>query len=160
MEHPDRDRTDGMSEDEKRWEAESRFLRNSITRDQATHEAPVIACTMGFRMLRVLSTKELISLIDSQDTSDISKNNVDVFLRADLVMKATDEVGETCYAAVEVSYTVTGGDIRRAVFIAGLLSKFTGKRAYPAVAGPKLDDDARAVVEAGEVHWYEIESWR
>jgi hypothetical protein len=115
---------------------------------------------MGFHILRVLPTLDLYDMVRSQDTSDISENNLEVFKWADLVMEVEDDDGETYYISVEVNYNVTRKEVRRAVFIAGLLARFTGKRAYPALAGPNLDDSVRSGVEAGEIHWYEIESWR
>ena len=47
--------------------------------------------------------------------SDVPSNELESFRRADLIMEATDEAGESSYIAVEISFTVNGRDTDRAM---------------------------------------------
>ena len=47
--------------------------------------------------------------------SDVPSNELESSRRADLIMEATDEAGESSYIAVEISFTVNGRDTDRAM---------------------------------------------
>jgi hypothetical protein len=70
------------------------------------------------------------------------------FRLADLVMEVANPDGETAYVAVEISFTVNGRDVTRAVRNAGFLSRFTGRPARVAVAGARLDERIRDRLES------------
>ena len=72
-------------------------------------------------------------------------------------MEVTDGEGETCYVAVEISFTANGRDTTRAVRNAGFLSKFTGKWSLAAVAGLRRDDRIDESIESGEVFWHQLD---
>ena len=79
-----------------------------------------------------------------------------VFAKADLVMIAQDANNQPGYIAVEVSFTISDNDVRRAVRNAEYLHKYTGIRSHAAVAGVDILSDAKQQVDSGKVHWYEI----
>lgn len=132
-------------------------FKDMFVRDIAIGEATLIAWTMGLCRTKDLSSKNRLDLTDISDTSDISTNDLRSFHRADLIIEATDQAGEVCYIAVEVSYTAHGGDITRAVRNASFLTKFTGKPAYAVVAGMYQDDRIQDSIDSSEVFWYQMD---
>ncbi len=132
------------------------MLRGAHARSSALRETPFIASEMGFRWVNNLTAIDLLELIDGADTSDIPANELRSFRRADLIVGATDQNGAPCYIAVEVSFTANGRDTSRALRNAEFLTRFTGKQAFPAVAGLRRDDRIRGLVESGNVFWYQL----
>ena len=72
-------------------------------------------------------------------------------------MEVQQEDGETFYIAVEASYTCNGRDTRRALTHADLLTKFTNKTAWPAIAGVRIDRQIQETIDSGQVLWYQLE---
>ena len=133
-------------------------LKGSHARDAALREASIIAEDMGFQRTKTLTQDDLGALIARADTSGIPTNELRSFRRADLVIEATDQKGTTCYIAVEISFTVNGRDTTRARRNAAFLTRFTGDRSYPAVAGLRRDDRIHGLIESGEVFWYQLDA--
>ena len=113
----------------------SKWSLNYHTREVAIREAPIIVWDMGLKWTKTLTQDDLGALLARADTSGIPTNELRSFRRADLVIEATDQKGATCYIAVEISFTVNGRDTTRARRNAAFLTRFTGDRSYPAVAG-------------------------
>ena len=132
------------------------MLKGAHARNAAIGEAPHIAQDMGFNWTKNLSQKNLWDLTKISDTSGIPTNELRSFHWADLIMEATGREGETCYIAVEISFTVNGRDTTRALRNAGFLTKFTGKPAYAAVVGLRRDDRVQDSIESGQVFWYQL----
>ncbi len=133
-------------------------LKGAHARNSARREDAVIAWELGFTLVRTLASGDLLRLSQLSDSAAIPRNQLRSFYRADLVMEATDQAGESCYVAVEVSYTVDGRDTERAIRNAGFLTRFTGMAAYAAVAGLRFDDRIRPNIESSEVLWYEMDT--
>ena len=133
-------------------------LKGSHARDAAIREASLIAEDMGFQRTKTLTQDDLGALIARADTSGIPTNELRSFRRADLVIEATDQKGATCYIAIEISFTVNGRDTTRARRNAAFLTRFTGDRSYPAVAGLRRDDRIHGLIESGEVFWYQLDA--
>jgi hypothetical protein len=132
-------------------------LKGAHAWNAALREADLIAEDLGFTLVRTLNQEAIRDLVQSQNTSDIPANELRSFRRADLIMEATDQAGETCYIAVEVSFTANGRDTIRAVRNAGFLTGFTGKRCYAVVAGLRQDNRIQTSIESGEVSWYQLD---
>ena len=75
---------------------------------------------------------------------------------ADLLVEAANQDGEMVYAAVEISFTVKGRDLTKALRNAGFLSRFTGRPACAVVAGMCLDEGIHNRLESEGVFWYEL----
>ena len=133
-------------------------LKGSHARDAAIREASIIAEDMGFQRTKTLTQDDLGTLLARADTSGIPTNELRSFRRADLIIEATDSNGATCYIAVEISFTVNGRDTTRARRNAAFLTKFTGDRSYPAVAGLRRDDRIHSLIDSGEVFWYQLDA--
>ncbi len=131
-------------------------LRGAHARNAAIEYAGDIAGELGLEMIRVLSGVEIRMLIRSKAAKDIPANDLRSFRAADLIIEARDEKDETCFVAVEVSYTANGRDTRRAIRNAGFMSRFTGKRAYSVVTGLRRDDSIEHAIASGDVQWYQL----
>ena len=112
---------------------------------------------LGLTRVRILDYDDLRDLTLQGDVADIPHNVILSFRRADLVMEAVDSSGETCYVAVEVSFTANGRDTERAIRNAAFLTRFTGQPAYAAVAGVNRDRRIEERIAAGEVFWHQLE---
>ena len=144
------------------------FIRDVYVRDRTMEEADLIAEDLGLSLVGMLDRAELLSLVKSAETDGISKHDLRGFLRADMVLRAVDSAaadpaaanpaGTERYVAVEVSYTANGRDTERACRNARLLTRFTGRRASAVVAGLRMDERIRPIVESGEVAWYPLDA--
>lgn len=132
-------------------------LKGTHARNAALREADLIAEDLGFTLVRTLNQQDIKALVQSQNTADIPANELRSFRRADLIMEATNRAGETCYLAVEVSFTANGRDTTRAVRNAGFLSRFTGRRCRAVVAGLHRDRRIQTSIESGAVSWYQLD---
>ena len=132
-------------------------LKGAHVRSAAVREAGLIAEDMGFALVGTLNPEQIRTLSRSESTADIPAGDLRSFRRADLIMEVTDGEGETCYVAVEISFTANGRDTSRAVRNAGFLSSFTGKRSVAAVAGLRRDDRIDEIIESGEVFWHQLD---
>ena len=138
-------------------------IKAAHARNAAVDEADLIAAELGFSLVAILDGEELRSLMPSAEIDGISKHDLRSFRRADLVLRAVDSAGADPagterYVAVEVSYTVNGRDTERARRNARFLTRFTGRRASAVVAGLRLDERIRPLVESGEVAWYQLDA--
>ena len=140
-----------------RIEASLGEVKGILASNAAIEDATLIAREMGMRRTKTLLREDLWDLIDSADTSGIPTNELRSFRRADLVMEVTDQAGEICYIAVEISFTVNGRDTTRAIRNAEFLTRFTDKRAYAAVSGVHRDNRVQDSIESGDVFWYEMD---
>ena len=132
-------------------------LKGAHVRSAAVREAGLIAEDMGFALVGTLTSEKVRILSRSESTADIPAGDLRSFRRADLIMEVTDGEGDTCYVAVEISFTANGRDTSRAVRNAGFLTSFTGKRSVAAVAGLRRDDRIDESIESGEVFWHQLD---
>ena len=139
-------------------------LRNEVAPIKAAHarnagieDAVTLAGDLGLRQAKSLTREELWEMAETSDTSDISTNELRSFRRADLILEAADTDGETCYVAVEISFTANGRDTTRAIRNAEFLRRFTGKRSIAAVAGLYRDNRIDEALESGSVFWHQLD---
>ena len=154
----------GHSEEFVSLKREVRLLRDDVgdlkgprAEEEAGKDIAFIAEQLGLALTRVLTRDDLLALLRAQPLPDLPSNVRNSFTKADIIAEAVDEAGETRYIAVEASYTVNGRDTERAVRNAGILTRLTGKPAQSVVAGYRMDDRERSVIESGEVFWHELE---
>ena len=134
------------------------YLRGAHARDAAIRDADTIARSIGLWKVRNLTQGDLYGFTDAADTSSLTTSELRSFHRADLIIEATDAGGETCYIAVEISFTANGRDTTRAIRNARFLEEITGRRSYAVVAGMRLDRRVQPAIDAGEVSWFELDS--
>ena len=133
-------------------------LKGAHAKSVAISEADVIAEGVGLRLTRVLAGQEISDLARRKDITDIPRNEMLSFRRADVIMEAADPDGAVSYVAVEVSYTVNERDVECAVRNAGMLARFTGKPAHAVVAGLRLDNRVEGAVQSRAVFWHEMDA--
>ena len=132
-------------------------FREAYVRSMAVEHAVFFAQDMGLRLTRVLSKNDVAALMLAGDLGGAPTNVLRSFRNADLVMETVDESGADCVVAVEVSYTADGRDTTRAVRNASMLARLTGKPTRAAVAGFRIDNDIRGILESGEVFWHQLD---
>ena len=133
-------------------------LKAAHARNAAVENATTIARNLGLRRIRTLTPDDLWDLTDSIHASDVPSNELESFRRADLIMEATDEAGESSYIAVEISFTVNGRDTDRAIRNAAFLTQWTGRPARAVVAGFRRDDRIQSRIESGDVSWHQLDA--
>lgn len=89
--------------------------------------------------------------------ADIPQSERASFYVSDFIAEVRDEYGETHYIVVEASYTCDKRDTDRAISHAELITKFTQSRAWPVIAGSRLDSEIQHIVESGDVLWFRFE---
>ena len=110
--------------------------------------------------VKVLSPQEIVDLArayGSERLAEIPANERRSFYRTDLIMSVHAADGEVCYIVLQGSYTCDERDADRARTGARLMRRFTGSEAWPAVAGVRLDNRIRPLIEGGEIFWYRTE---
>ena len=150
------DRLDGVEGQLNQLRIDIGPLKAAHVRNAARSAADAIAEKQGLELVAILGRQELGALLRSSDTHGISKDDLESFRFADMVLRATDPDGVECYVAVEVSYTANGRDTRRAVRNAEYLTRFTGCRACAVVAGQRFDNRIREALKSGAVAWFEL----
>lgn len=149
-------RFDRVDQRMERLENDIGVLRGAHARNAAVEYADEITGDLGLEMVRVLRGAEIRTLAKSKGTKDIPANDLRSFGAADLIIETRDSKDETCYVAVEVSFTANGRDTRRAIRNAGFMSRLTGKRTYSVVTGLRKDDGIQQSIETGDVYWYQL----
>lgn len=112
---------------------------------------------MNCELAHVLDVNELALM--SKRIADATPDELRSFRRADMVMLAGDRAtnGSPVYLAVEASYTGSKNDTDRAERNARFLTDVTGIRAIPVIASVRNTREVAALIESGNVRWYEIE---
>ena len=142
-----------------RMEQDSLWLKNLSAEYQANNHAYSICVAAGCELSRVLTRAELNAIARNLTGPGITPGDRGSFASADMIIEA-DSNGELVYVAVEVSYTADQRDQRRAARNAGYLSDVTGRRAIPALAGIRYDQELQAAIDRGEIIWFEFEEPR
>ena len=151
-------RLDGHDKHLRRIDNSLGVLKGGHARSAAIRDTALIADSMGVDLLRRVPQHEIISLARSQNVQEIPKNELQSFVRADLIMEVVNGSQEVCYIAVGISFTVDERDTHRAIRNAKFLTQFTGKPAYAAVAGLDRDNRIQSIIEAGDVFWHQLDS--
>ena len=151
-------RIDRLDRRMERFEDDMARFRSRHASEMVKEQSDIMADELGYRKVQTLTRRDLLRMVNSADTEDISRSDLRSFRRADLIVEAVeDSTGESCYLAVEISFTVNGRDTTRAIRNAKFLSRFTGLRAVPVVSGVRKDDLVNSDLTAGNVSWFEIE---
>ena len=146
----------GMRDDIRSLRAEVGTLKGWRAWDFVREDPSDIAEEMGLTYVKSLRRSDLTRLVRFSDKSGIEPSDLQSFRLADLIMEAIDQAGETCYIAVEISFTVDERDTDRAIRNSAFLTRFTGQPSYPAVSGIYRDNRIDALTESGEVFWYQL----
>ena len=135
-----------------RMEGDSGTLKGYWARNTAVSDAAGIAHDMGLEFVRTLTASDLMEMSRNQLDRETGRS----FRRADLVIEAIKD-GAPQYVALEVSYTADQRDSGRALRNAGLLTRFTGRKATAGVASVRNTHEVEQLVESGELYWHPLE---
>ena len=135
-----------------RIEGDTGTLKGDFARTRTVQDAQGIASDMGLLFVRILSATDLSQMAGTTLSRDVGRS----FRNADLVIEATDGT-DTRYIVMEISFTADRRDCDRAIRNAGLITRFTGKRAQAATASVRNDREAAEAVESGVVYWHPLE---
>ena len=138
-----------------RQENDSSIIKDFYMGTVVGREAETLPGDFGLDYVRTLTGGDLDRILRAAH-ADLPLNERRSFCRADLVVEARDESG-TVYIAVEASYTGDLRDSGRARRNARFLTEFTGHRAIPVVASIRNVNEVSALVDSGDVQWYELE---
>lgn len=152
-------RLDNMDRRFDRMEHDSSWLKNFSTEYRAESHAYSICVAADCEPNRILTRAELNDIARSLTDLSITPGDRGSFASADMIIEA-DSSGEVVYIAVEVSYSADQRDRRRAARNAGYLTDVTGRRAIPALAGIRCDQELQTAIDHGEIIWFEIEEPR
>lgn len=142
------------------------ILRGAYAEQTISRQAVVIAGRLGrsrdtrLRYQSVVASPDLLEMA-APFASEIDQGDLDSFYVADIVMRVRDDDADyDAYIAVEASYTCDTRDTARAIRNVRFIERFTGKRAYAAVAGIRMDSLIRSSIDAGDVFWHQLEEPR
>ena len=142
------------------------LLRGAYAEQTISRQAVVIALRLGrskdmqLRYQSEVTSPDLLEMA-SPFESEIDQGDLESFYVADLVMRVRDEDDDDdAYIAVEASYTCDTRDTARAIRNVRFIERFTGKRAFAAVAGIRMDSLIRNSIDAGDVFWHQLEEPR
>ena len=140
----------------KRMDTNLSDMKGAFAVDRTVRSAGAIALLMNLERVADVGEEALIRMTLSNDIADIPEGDIESFRGADLVIQAVNQDGAECYIAVEVSYTANRRDAERATRHAALLTRFTGKPAYPVVAAVEVDRRIRPLLRSGDLTWHKL----
>ena len=135
-----------------RIEADMSSLKGEYARTRTGRDARSIAADLGLEYVRTLKNDDLHRMAGSNLERDVLRS----FRNADLVIEAADGT-DTRFIAMEISFTADHRDCDRAIRNAELITRFTGKPAWAAIASVRNDQAAATAVESGAVYWHRLE---
>ena len=136
-------------------EYDNSTLKDWYTSSVALSSAETLPVDLGLAYVRTLTETDLDRMIRAAQP-DLPLNQIRSFRRADMVVEASDDSG-TVYIVMEASYTADLRDTDRAQRNARFLAEFTGHRAISVIASVLNVNEVSALIESGDIHWYEIE---
>ena len=137
-----------------RQENDMSTVKAAHARWSALRGAESITLDMDIEYVKTLSEADLVRIAKTGNPN-MSRSEMFSFRTADLVVEANDDAG-TVYICMEASYTGDLRDSDRAQRNARLLTEFTGHRAIPVVASVRNVNQVTALIDSGEVYWYQI----
>ena len=150
------------------WQQDFQNFRGQFAENTTRKKAPSITMAVGNaigkRLInkRVLTQADLSAFTQNADASRIPYNHIISFQEADLIIEAYNlqDRDDTCFIAVEASYTCDQDDADRALRHAAILRGFTGKPVYPVVSGVRIHDALKDAVNGGgedAILWHKID---
>ena len=137
-----------------RQENDMSTVKAAHARWSALRGAESITIDMDIEYVKTLSEADLVRMAKTGNPN-MTRGELFSFRTADLVVEARDDSG-TVYICMEASYTGDLRDSDRAQRNARLITEFTGHRAIPVVASVRNVREVTALIDSGEVYWYEI----
>ncbi len=112
---------------------------------------------LAYTSVETLDQRALAQLVNNRQFAALPLATKRSYAKSDVIIRAATLDGSTFYIAVEASYTCDGRDTARAMSHSRLVAQFTGKPAFPAIAGVRLDRTIQPLLDSGDIFWYPIE---
>ncbi|MYA49855.1 MAG: hypothetical protein F4045_02115 [Chloroflexi bacterium] len=132
-------------------------VRGGHARSAVLRNAALVADGLGCQLISEVPQGIILGFSRMAASNSEPPDDVKSFQQADLVLYVSDDQGRPRYLAIEASFTVAGRDIDRAVRNASYLTRYTGLRADPVVAGVEVLPEAQARINKREASLYRIE---
>ena len=132
-------------------------VKGEHARSAMLRSAPLVADTLDCELIAEVPRGILLGFAKLAETRGESRNDVQSFKNADMVLHVLNPDNRPAYIAVEASFTVGGRDVRRAARNATYLQDYTGLPSYPVVAGVDILQDAQERIDQGEAQLYRIQ---
>ena len=132
----------------------SSWLKEMAVLDRALRRYEAIAVVMGLEPVRLLDPGDIVRMTMTEAAQEFDQSDLNSFRDCDLIIEAQSPSDGDCYITVEVSFTVDHSDISRAIKHAEMVTRFTGKPAFPAVSGVEITDVAERRLSTDAVHMH------
>ena len=132
------------------------FYNGGYAVNTAFSDASRIANALGYQFISLVPRQEINAFANLAKIAEEPDDEVESFRNADSVLLVQDSLGQPRYLVVEVSYRISGDDIRRARRNAEYLERFITMPSVGAVAGVRLTDNMKREAEANHVEWHQI----
>ncbi len=136
------------------------WAKYAVIENTSNREMPNIVDCVGKFWVRNLKREEIATLARDSNKEGIPKEHLKRYYAADIIAEAVEPDGVPCYVEVEVWYRQSSADTSGIRNTATLLSRFTGKSAYPVIAGTRVDNATQELIDDGQIHFYELEEMR
>ena len=116
----------------------------------------LIAIEMSLDPVRLLSPGDIAKMTLTEAAHEYDQSDLNSFRDCDLIIAAHSPSDGDCYITVQVSNTVAHSDISRAIKHAEMVTRFTGKPAFPAVSGVETADVTERRLSTDSVHMHRL----
>ena len=116
----------------------------------------LIAFEMNLEPVRLLSPGDIAKMTLAEAAQKFDQSELNSFRDCDLIIEARSQTEGECYIAVQVSFTVDHSDISRAIKHAEMVTRFTGKPAFPAVSGVESAHVTERRLSTEAVHMHRL----
>ena len=130
------------------------WLKEMAILDRALRRYEAIAVVMGLEPVRLLDPGEIVRMAMTEAAQEFDQSDLNSFRDCDLIIAAQSPSDGDCYITVEVSFTVDHSDISRAIKHAEMVTRFTGRPAFPAVSGVESADVTERRLSTDGVHMH------
>ena len=116
----------------------------------------LIAIEMSLDPVRLLSPGDIAKMTLTEAAHEFNQSDLNSFRDCDLIIAAHSPSDGDCYITVQVSNTVDHSDISQAIKHAEMVTRFTGKPAFPAVSGVETADVTERRLSTDSVHMHRL----
>ena len=135
---------------------DSSWLKGLAAFTPAERRYQIIALDMGLEPVRLLDPGEIVRMTMTEAAQEFDQSDLNSFRDCDLIIAAHNPSDGDCYITVQVSFTVDHSDISRAIKHAEMVTRFTGKPAFPAVSGVERADVTERRLSTDAVHMHRL----
>ncbi len=145
-----------LKEDVSVLKTDSSWLKGLAAFTPSERRYELIALEMNLEPVRLLSPGDIARMTLTEEAQEFDQSDLNSFRDCDLIIAAQSPSDGDCYITVQVSFTVDHSDISRAIKHADMVTRFTGRPAFPAVSGVERADVTERRLSTGAVHMHRL----